>query len=136
MSSVNNPVNIREALTNRDIGVVRVARKTYTCVCASPVRRIEVWRHCEHGSTSATFKTGEQVAEHIASRRGTTCHGGAAPRNERWEVVEVPNPNHRLDCLGSIHAATEYFEYMGDAEPYGSGSRYCATCAVAVWADR
>jgi hypothetical protein len=47
------------------------------------------------------------------------------PANRTW----CGNPA----CLGVIVPGDRYVEYLGEAEPYRSGRRYCRPCGVAAW---
>jgi hypothetical protein len=117
------------------LGVVRTARRRWRCTCHAKVRQWQVVRHCEHGRSSRSVRDEQEAAEIADGWAGQPCHGGKPPAQERVEIVAVPNPNHRPDCLGHIEPGERYYEYLGETSPYQSGSRYCARCAVAVWAD-
>jgi len=42
-------------------------------------------------------------------------------------------PSRALMCQGRIKPGDEYVEYLGDAGPFGSGTRYCIPCGFATW---
>lgn len=115
--------------------VVRTARKAWRCVCADPVRRFEVKRHCEHGWSAGSCRTEAEVEAWKLRIVNQPCHGGKLPQQARLEVTPIRNPNYRDDCLGDIAPGETYVEYLGEAEPYAHGSSYCPKCAVAVWSE-
>jgi hypothetical protein len=113
--------------------IVRTARKHWRCICADPIKYIEVAHHCEHGVSFSRAHSDAEVEAIKERQSGKTCHGGKRPQREWWEVARVPNPNYRGECLGDIEPGEIYVEYVGESLFYQHGSSYCRRCAVAVW---
>lgn len=53
---------------------------------------------------------------------------------------QCPGNGHRNcthdDCAQEIRPGDRYVEYVGEAAPYQSGTRYCQPCGVAEWGAR
>lgn len=125
-----------EATTFEVPGAIRTARKPWRCVAEKEFRRWHVRRTCEHGWSEVSAQTGGEARAKADALEGTRCHGLHVPVVEQIEVYPLPNPEFRPDCLGEIAVGDRYFEYMGESCAWESGTRYCARCAVAVWAGK
>ena len=118
---------------DQDGCIVRTARKQHRCACAKRVLRYEATLHCQHGHATTVWRSIAAARAWLADPSGGPCHGLERPTNPRTELREVVNPEFRADCARYIAPGERYVEYVGEAAPYQSGTRYCARCAEAVW---
>ena len=63
----------------------------------------------------------------------------AVPRTARkkW-LCQCPgnghqNCPHTIECNQTIRPGERYIEYLGEAAPYASGTRYCLPCGELTW---
>lgn len=117
----------------RENAIPRTARKPWRCLCADEIRGYRAHGEFPGGSTTvpaATAALAEQQAARM--RREPALRDGT--RYTTVTVIPRPNPDYRPDCTKDIQPGDRYIEYVGEAEPYASGSRYCWKCGIAVWA--
>lgn len=123
-----------------DLVVERIARKRWRCTCADDVLgyRVRGEYPGAFGGVNHTEKPARDKAH--AEQMAAAMLGGVAStsgtRYERTEVVERRNrnaANRSARCSGWIERGDAYVEFLGDAAPYESGSRYCLACGYEAW---
>ncbi len=139
-------------LTLEDLpdGIARTARKRWRCCCADQSRGWDVtgrynggrawtstWVRLDPEDPAGSLALAEQKAEQMRGRPATSD----GKPYETVELVPRANPEHRGGelaeaCRGWIEPGDRHFEYLGDAAPYQSGTRYCEPCALTVWASQ